>query len=191
MMNGVLTGILALALVVAAAVALSYAGAYDVAADSPHWNITGRVLATARDRSIAVRADTTAVPNLADPALVALGAEHYADMCTTCHLAPGLGDNEVRQGLYPKPPDLTRRRDRSPAESFWIIKHGIKMSAMPAWGVTHDDEVIWGLVAFLQQLPTLDVDSYAALTRPAGVTMGTMTDPRHAHVHPEGKGHDH
>ena len=211
MIKNAVAAVFIVALLGAAVAALSYSGAYNIAADSPHWNITGRVLATVRDRSIAVRADTTPVPNLADPALVALGAEHYADMCTACHLAPGMGDNEMRQGLYPKPPDLTRRRDRSPAESFWIIKHGIRMSAMPAWGVTHDDEAIWGLVAFLQQLPTLDVDTYAALTGPArgtdddhgatgqdadgpsaaaGATMRTMTEPRHAHVHPDGKGHD-
>jgi len=190
--------VVTLALLGAAAAGISYSGAYDVAADAPHWNMTSRVLATVRDRSIAVRADTPAVPNLADPALIALGAEHYDGMCTGCHLAPGMGDNEMRQGLYPKPPDLTQRRDRSPAESFWIIKHGIKMSGMPAWGLTHDDESIWGLVAFLQRLPTLDAAGYAALTEQAGgadhdhgATMGTMTGPRHAHVHPVGEGHDH
>ena len=89
-------------------------------------------------------------------------------MCTGCHLAPGVGDNEMRQGLYPQPPNLSQPRDRSPAQSFWIIKHGLKMSGMPAWGVTHDDEAIWGLVAFLQQLPTMDAADYAALTQDDG-----------------------
>ena len=101
------------------------------------------MLATIRERSIAARAAGLTVPNLADPALIAFGAEHYAGMCTGCHLAPGVGDTEMRQGLYPKPPNLSERRDRSPAESFWIIKHGLKMSGMPAWGVSHDDEAIW------------------------------------------------
>ncbi len=89
-------------------------------------------------------------------------------MCTGCHLAPGVGDNEMRQGLYPQPPNLSQPRDRSPAQLFWIIKHGLKMTGMPAWGVTHDDEAIWGLVAFLQQLPTMDAAAYAALTRDDG-----------------------
>ena len=206
-----------LVVVSSAALAVAYSGGYNVAADEPHWSLTSRVMAMVRDRSIAVRAADLTVPNLADPALIALGAEHYAAMCAGCHLAPGTGDNEMRQGLYPKPPNLTEQRDRSPAESFWIIKHGLKMSGMPAWGVTHDDESLWGLVAFLQQLPTLDTAGYAAFTAApgavqhdhgghdhgstghdsdgpapaAGATMDTSADEGHTHQHPAGEGHDH
>jgi mono/diheme cytochrome c family protein len=200
----------------------AYSGQYNVAADAPHWDVTTQALATIRERSIAAHAADLTVPYLADPALIALGAEHYAGMCTGCHLAPGMGDNEMRQGLYPKPPNLSQPRDRSPAQSFWIIKHGLKMSGMPAWGVTHDDEAIWGLVAFLQQLPTMDAAVYAAFTRddgeaghdhevhehgeqehggavndgvgpvPApGATMDATAEGGHAHVHPDGEGHDH
>jgi mono/diheme cytochrome c family protein len=206
-------------LVAAGAVVLgwAYSGQYNVAADAPHWDVTTRVLATVRERSIGVRAAGLNVPNLADPALIALGAEHYAGMCTGCHLAPGVGDNEMRQGLYPQPPNLSVRRDRSPAQSFWIIKHGLKMSGMPAWGVTHDDEAIWGLVAFLQQLPTMDATVYAAFTQNngeadhdqdahehgdtehggdgsstlAGATMGGSADAVGTHEHPDGERHDH
>ena len=163
-----------------AALTIAYTGAYNVAADDPHWDMTSRALAWARDRAIAVRSSDVLVPNLADPDLIALGAEHYAAMCEGCHLAPGARDNELRQGLYPKPPDLLESRERRPAETFWIVKHGIKMSGMPAWGVTHDDESIWGLVAFLQQLPMLDAQAYLTLT-------GAGSDP--GPVAPEGHGH--
>jgi mono/diheme cytochrome c family protein len=173
-----------LVVVATVAVGWAYSGQYNVAADASHWDLTARAMATIRDRSIAAGAAGLTVPNLADPALIALGAEHYAGMCTGCHLAPGAGDNEMRQGLYPKPPNLTARRNRSPAESFWIIKHGLKMSGMPAWGVTHDDEAIWGLVAFLQQLPTMDAAAYAALTQDAG-------EADHDHDEHEHGEHDH
>lgn len=165
---------------------LTYAGAFNVGADDPHWSVTARTLVWARDRSISAHATEISVPDLADPELIALGAEHYGAMCVGCHLAPGVGDNELRQGLNPKPPNLTERRDRSPAESFWIIKHGIKMTGMPAWGVTHDDDSIWGLVAFLQQMPTMDVASYQSLTNPE---MGNGTVPD-AHEHEHDHGHD-
>ncbi len=194
-----------LAVVSAAAFAFVYAGRYNVAADEPHWDVTTRALVAIRDRSIAVRAADMTVPNLADPELIALGAEHYVAMCQGCHLAPGMGDNEMRQGLYPKPPNLSERRDRRPAESFWIIKHGLKMSGMPAWGVTHDDESIWGLVAFVQQLPLMDAAGYAALAAEVGgadhdsygppsatgATVGATAQAGHAHVHRDGEGHDH
>jgi mono/diheme cytochrome c family protein len=203
-----------------ASLAFAYSGSYDVAADQPHWKLTARVLAKIRERSIAVRAAGLTVPNLADPALISLGAEHYAGMCTGCHLAPGMGDNEMRQGLYPRPPNLSERQDRTPAETFWVIKHGLKMSGMPAWGVTHDDEAIWGLVAFVQQLPTMDAAAYAAITDEeddadhghcghddhdhggisdevndaaaiAGATMGTAAEHGHPHTHSDGEGNEH
>jgi mono/diheme cytochrome c family protein len=200
----------------AAALGWAYSGQFNVGADEPHWDLTTRAIKIIRERSIAVRAAGLTAPNLADPALIALGAEHYAGMCTGCHLAPGIGDNEMRQGLYPKPPNLSERRDRGPAESFWIIKHGLKMSGMPAWGVTHDDEAIWGLVAFVQQLPAMDAAAYAALTQgegeadhghdehehgashdsvgsvpAAGATMSATAEGGHVHVHADGEGHDH
>jgi len=194
-----------LVVVSAAALGWAYSGQYNVAADAPHWTLTTRAMETIRERSIAARASGLIVPNLADPALIALGAEHYAGMCTGCHLAPGMDDNEMRRGLYPRPPNLSQRRDRRPAESFWIIKHGLKMSGMPAWGVTHDDEAIWGLVAFVQQLPTMDAADYAALTQgemdhdhdrvgpvpAAGATVDTTAAAGHSHEHPDGQRHNH
>ena len=38
---------------------------------------------------------------------------------------------------------------------------------MPAWGLTHDDETIWNIVAFLQKLPRLDAKGYRALVAKA------------------------
>jgi mono/diheme cytochrome c family protein len=119
-----------------------------------------------RDRSIAVRAKDVQVPPLGDQTLVASGAEDYAAMCAACHLAPGVERSEIRVGLYPQPPDLTKHIGATPAEQFWVVKHGIKMSAMPAWGKTHDDQSIWGIVAFLQKLPGLTPEQYRTLVGP-------------------------
>jgi mono/diheme cytochrome c family protein len=51
--------------------------------------------------------------------------------------------------------------------AFWTIKHGIKMSAMPAWGASHDDATIWSMVAFLQRLPDLDAAQYKQMVAAA------------------------
>lgn len=182
-----------------------YAGVYNVAADEPHWSFTQQLLRTVRDRSIASRSTGIALPNLADTALIALGAEHYREMCTGCHLAPGIGSTELRTGLYPLPPSLAKT-SRRPQEQFWIIKHGVKMSGMPAWGATHDDEAIWGMVAFLRQLPSLNAAEYAALTGAAeesGHDHGSHEQleaagpkepaaaPSSTHVHRDGRLHTH
>ncbi len=42
-------------------------------------------------------------------------------------------------GMYPEPPILAKVKRDNPAETFWIITHGFKMSGMPAWGLTHED----------------------------------------------------
>jgi len=164
--------------IVGLAAAVLYFGVFDVAADAPHAALIYRILETARDRSIAVRARDIKVPALDGAQQVANGAKDYAEMCTDCHLAPGQGDSELRDGLYPRPPKLTERIEATPGEMFWVIKHGIKLTAMPAWGPTHSDERIWGIVAFLQKLPDLTLEQYRAL---AGA------NPNHQHLHD----HDH
>ncbi len=172
-------GLLIAVAAAALAVGIVYFGVFDVAADEPHSPLTYRVLEVIRDRSIAVRVKDIQVPPLEDPKLVAEGAKDYADMCTDCHLAPGVKESEIRDGLYPQPPNLTEHMHASPAEMFWVIKHGIKMSAMPAWGKTHDDHRIWGMVAFLQKLPELTPDQYQTLVN--------ASDKSH---HPQHNHHD-
>lgn len=148
--------------------AFVYFGIFNAAADVPHWPVVYNLMETVRQRSIAVRAKGIQVPPLDDPKLIANGAEHYSGMCTGCHLAPGMADSEIRPGLYPQPPNLSQRLRASPAEMFWTIKHGIKMSAMPAWGTTHDDQAIWSIVAFLQKLPEMTPEQYKTMTGSSG-----------------------
>jgi mono/diheme cytochrome c family protein len=140
------------------------AGGIDFAADSPHSPLVYRLIGFARERSIDVRARNIAVPPLNDPNMIAEGAEHYGAMCDGCHLAPGKSSDEFRDGLYPQPPDLVRTPIDSPAEAFWVIKHGIKGSAMPAWGRSHDEATIWAIVAFLHKLPQLTPEQYKQMT---------------------------
>src|SRR3546814_3671518 len=73
-------------------------------------------------------------------------------MCAGCHLGPGVERSELSQGLYPQAPELAKHSHLGPAEQFWIIKHGVKLSAMPAWGKTHPDPLIWDMVAFVRRL---------------------------------------
>ena len=144
-----------------------WSGTYDIGQDSPHWGVTRSVIATFRDHSTEHHAEGIQPPNLDDPKMVAAGAQHYAENCAMCHLAPGMPDSEIRHGLYPKPPNLTRFAP-DPAEAFWIIKHGIKFTGMPAWGPTHSDQMIWDMVAFLQKQPKMTAAEFRKLTANAG-----------------------
>lgn len=147
-----------------AAAGVIYAGLINVGADDPHLDSVHALLSTVRERSIAVRAADIVVPDLNDAELVRRGAGNYQSMCIGCHLAPGMADTELSQNLYPAPPNLAQRgANGSPATTFWIIKHGIKATGMPAWGKSMGDPYIWGMVAFLQQLPELDAEQYQNL----------------------------
>jgi len=141
---------------------LVYAGAYNIGADSPHTAPVFALLDVVQTRSVAVRAAGIAVPaDLADPKRIAAGAGLYNEMCSGCHLGPGTERTEISLGLYPAAPEFNREMDLTPAEEFWVIKHGIKMTGMAAWGKTHSDELIWDMVAFLQKMPTLSAAQYA------------------------------
>ena len=136
-----------------------YSGWYDIGADDHHTKPVFAILQTLRDRSIRARSRHIRVPSLDDPRMILKGAGQYAAMCTGCHLAPGMAESEIRPGLYPQPPNLSRVRV-DPKDAFWAIKHGIKMSAMPAWGASHDDPTIWSMVAFLRKLPDMTPAQY-------------------------------
>lgn len=165
MKSSLRVGLVILAIVVAAGTGFIYGGIFNVAADEPHWGLTLRFLEATREQSIAVHARGIGkAPQLNEPALIAAGAREYAEMCTGCHLAPGMKETEIRAGLYPKPPNLIEHgTHRSPEQTFWIIKHGLKMTGMPAWGRSHDDARIWSMVAFLRKLPELSPEAYHEL----------------------------
>jgi mono/diheme cytochrome c family protein len=157
---GAIAAIVAICMVAAVYFALGF---YDIGADAPHLGITRAVIGYVRNRSIDTRVGGITVPSLNEPERVADGAADYDAMCTSCHLAPGMAENEMRPGLYPKPPILAEIPALPPAVQFWIIKHGIKMSGMSAWGKTHSDDEIWNMVALLQKLPKLTPGEYKML----------------------------
>ncbi|PKO37404.1 MAG: cytochrome C [Betaproteobacteria bacterium HGW-Betaproteobacteria-6] len=170
-MNKVITGVLATLAFGAASVAtVVTTGIVDVGADTPHHPVVTDLLGFARERAIARQsAGITAPADLDDPERIRRGAGNYAAMCVDCHLAPAMADSEIRKGLYPTPPNLAGSSPeagagRDPARDFWIIKHGIKASAMPAWSKGGmDDEAIWDLTAFVKAMPGLSKTAYDQL----------------------------
>lgn len=163
--GGAAFGICAAALAGWAFVAL---GAYDVAADVPHTRPVHWLFSEIRSASIGARSRDIQPPsNLGDPARISAGAGLYNEMCSGCHLAPGMEKTEISQGLYPAAPELSRATGLTPGEEFWVIKHGVKMTGMAAWGKTHNDTLIWDMVAFVRKLPTLSPAQYQAVVKSA------------------------
>jgi mono/diheme cytochrome c family protein len=152
-----------------AAAGFAYSGWYDVSATTPHSRVVRWFLSTTSDASIERRAQDVDVPDLSDDRLLVAGAGDFDAMCAGCHGAPGRDSGPVGRGLNPAPPDLAEEAaEMSPAELFWVTKNGIRMTGMPAWGITHDDTELWPIVAFLRELPALDAASYQKLVAQSG-----------------------
>lgn len=144
-----LTVIITLAILIAAFTIYIYSGAYNMGQVS-HDSFTKWLGTTVKENSIQKRIKGIIVPPMNDTAMFVIGFEHYNEMCSTCHGGPGVKPDELSKGLYPAPPEFYKSDDMpKPAEAFWIIKHGIKFTAMPAFGPTHDDRKIWAITDFL------------------------------------------
>lgn len=156
-------------LAIVAALAFIYSGAYNVAASErdPAW--IRWILHTTMERSVEAHAEGIKPPAeiaLNDPGVIRHGFEHYNEMCIACHGAPGVRPGEAHAGLNPQPPNLAvHAKEMSPGELFWVVKHGVRMTGMPAWGPTHSDDRIWAIVAFLKTLPGMTAEQYAAMRR--------------------------
>lgn len=140
-----------------------YAGAYNVAATEEHSSLGRWAFDTTFHRSVQARAADIEPPaNLR--AMVEQGATEYKEMCQRCHGGPGVERDTWANGMRPRPPHLTEEAVEWEAkEVFWLIKHGARMTGMPAFGPTHDDPTLWGIVATVKELPAMTPERYAAL----------------------------
>ena len=143
-------------------------GLYNIGADDHHTKAVLALITQLRNRSIETRLGSIKPQLQATPAMIEAGAKHYAALCAGCHLAPGQFKSDLRIGLYPHPPNLAQEEMQESRRAFWIVKHGIKMSAMPAWGKTLDDDAIWDVVAFVRKMPNLSPEEYQQLAQPRG-----------------------
>lgn len=174
------TVIISFAVIAAIGLVIMYSGVYDVAATSSERPLVRWILNTTMERSVRARVDDIAVPSLDDSSLVGLGFDYYKAMCVSCHGSPAGGRGEPGVGLNPPAPDLSEAaKEWKPAELYWIINNGIKMTGMPAFGPTHDEKELWAMVAFLQKLPDMSAAQYRA--QAASQEQGGRTIEPHGH----------
>jgi cytochrome c553 len=163
--------LLVLALHGAGALVFVAGGFAPIAADKGHWPITRKLLEFAmhrsvRTQSLGIQPPAPGTLALDQAAQVRKGAGHYASGCMACHGAPGNERPWIPRSMLPEPPPLVRvmaARQWSPVELFWIVKHGIKYTGMPAWVAQDRDDEVWAMVEFLQRLPELSPDEFRRL----------------------------
>lgn len=140
-------------------------GIIPINSSSGHFAVTEWLLVFTKKRSIATHTWGKESPRLDDPALVLKGAGHFEAGCRPCHGAPDLPRlPRVPRAMLPPPPDLSVVVfDYEPEELFYIVKHGIKFTGMPAWPSQVRDDEVGALVAFLVKLPGLAAADYRRL----------------------------
>ena len=169
-MKTVVTVVLVLVVLALLTFGFILSGIYDVAAGTPDTGLIQWALQTTQRRSVQRRAEQVQAPPLDDPDLIRTGLIEYHEMCVVCHGAPGIPVSPVGQGLNPSPPLLADEgAEEDAGELFWITKNGIKMTGMPAFGVTHSDEELWAIVAFMKRMGSLSPEEYQRMVVEAGV----------------------
>lgn len=168
-MKHVLLTLAALAVIGAiAAASIVYGGLYDVSATDQHLAPTFRAIDTAMRNSIKRRAADIVVPPLEGDEMLQRGAALFRDHCVQCHGAPGVAPEPFALGLTPAPANLAHTaRVWPPADIYWAVRNGIKMTGMPAWEFRLPDADLWAVVAFVEKLPELSPEDYR--TRVSGL----------------------
>lgn len=151
--------------------AVLVSGIYNVASTSQHLQFVHSILEKGMHYSVKFHARKIVAPPLVDKQMVKSGAVLYQANCVECHGAPGVASRGIGMSMQPVPGPLVDATSKWDAgHMYWIVRHGIKMSGMPAWEYRMQDEELWQLVAFLQQMPQLSPADYKELLGEQGST---------------------
>jgi mono/diheme cytochrome c family protein len=102
-------------------------------------------------------------PSAATEDSIIAGGKLYVRGCMGCHGEPGKAFAEDT-AHYPPIPQLPHVGTQySEPEIYWIVKHGIRMTAMSAYGSFYKDDQLWSLAAFIRHIDKLTPAEIAAI----------------------------
>jgi len=131
-------------------------GMFNAAADQTPSRLERRMAGTAVDTSVEKRAADLKNPLEATDANLTEGMHIYVQNCAGCHGSPKEPDAVFGGAFNPHAPQFMKRAPDMPDnENFYIIKHGVRMTGMPAWGKLYDDDKLWKVTTFLSHMDKL------------------------------------
>ena len=143
----------------------------DLRAQAKPSGLESELAATAVDASAARHALRQQNPIPPTEATLLDGARLYRDKCADCHGRPDNPVSDYGGSFDPRAPQFMKAPPRLPeSQNFYVIKYGVRWSAMPAWGNIMADSEIWQVVTFLSHLESLPPSVEQELHRPAGST---------------------
>lgn len=112
---------------------------------------------TSLDATIDREAPQGAVPIPLNDGNLLAGVKLYAMNCAVCHGTSDGMPSHIAIGLYQHAPQLARHgvEDDPEGETYWKIKHGIRLTGMPSYTNTLSEEQIWQLALFLKHMDSL------------------------------------
>jgi cytochrome c553 len=151
-------------LLAAIGLTIAWSGIINIGASTGHWVITDKFLHWAMRSSVRTQSALTVSEPFVDPTGLTSAAGHYAAVCAFCHGAPGERLSPVMQVATPPALDLAVKAEEwTDRQIFWIVKHGIKYTAMPAWPAQTRDDEVRRMTAFVRALPDMSPERYRAL----------------------------
>jgi mono/diheme cytochrome c family protein len=145
------------ALIVLPVVGLAYfsLGFSQIRADAKPSALETAVLRAAVRASIRRSAAGVPSPPAANDDDIVAGGKLYVLGCQGCHGDLG-GPYQEDNDLYPPPPQLPHMGTQySEPELYWIVKHGVRMTGMSAYGPFYSEKELWSLAAFLRRIDNL------------------------------------
>ena len=142
-------------------------GFYNISATESHYPLIYTVFEEGLQYSIQNHAEDIEVPALGAPEQLLRGASVYAANCVQCHGGPGTAPSKHGMSMQPVPgPVVDADVNWETRELYWITRHGIKMSGMPAWEYHLSDSDIWAVVAFVSAMPAMSPQDFKGMTAP-------------------------
>lgn len=167
MLKGLLLGVaLTVALVFLGGFAALKSGFIPANADAAPSELETWMAHTSLNATLRREAPKEANPVALTDANLLAGVQLFARNCAACH-GSEQGTNSaspIAKGMYPRPPQLASDgvEDDSEGESFWKIKHGIRLTGMPSFATSLSDKEIWTLALFVKHMNKLSPSAQEA-----------------------------
>lgn len=143
-------------------------GYLDVNADSPIPQLEGKIASQTVDASVERHASKSPNPTPEDAASLKQGMTIYVMNCSSCHGTLDKKPNPVGRNLYPHAPQLIIHPLDDPEwRTFYVVKHGISRTGMPAWNNILSEQDMWRVTAFLSHLERLPPEVQQLMPAPA------------------------
>ena len=153
-------------------------GLYPIGADNPPSSLERTLAGRAMNAYVDKHKPAIDNPVQGTPDELIDGAKEYEEHCAVCHGGAETKISPLKDRFSPPVPQLINRIPHDPdAWLFWVTKHGVRMTGMPAWdGVLSDDDM-WRIVAFIKRSDKLPADVESAWRRMAGTADADAPPP--------------